>query len=365
MSERERRSRPKLLLVAAAGLAAILLGACAPRAITKTGREVEGLYNIVLVMATIVFVATEIAIIWQVVKYRRRKRERLQQEGLPPQIHGNRMIEMVWTGIPSVIVTVLFVMSIIVLYRVNNQTLDEKNANDPVDLVVNVNGFQWQWGFTYADPTGKDLGVNITGTGEQVPTLVVPVGQRIHFNLTSQDVIHSFYIPAFLFKRDLIPGHPNAFEVTIDPDKTGTYIGECAEFCGDFHNAMLFDMKAVTRAEFGTWLDEQRRQQAKGPSCSPQGAQLEETAKNIAFEEDCLAAPADQSFTIEFTNDDSGVPHNIAVFTDEKATKNLFTGEIFPGVATQTYQVSPLDPGRYFFRCDVHPDQMTGTLIVK
>jgi cytochrome c oxidase subunit 2 len=352
-------------LGAAAGVAAILLGACAPRAITKTGREVEGLYNIVLVMATIVFVAVELAIIWQVVKYRRRRNQRVEQEGLPPQIHGNRMIEIVWTAIPSVIVTVLFVMSIIVLYRVNNQTLDEKNASDPVDLVVNVNGFQWQWGFTYADPTGKDLGVNITGTGEQIPTVVVPVSERIHFNLTSQDVIHSFFVPAFLFKRDLIPGHPNAFEVTIDPDRTGMYVGECAEFCGDFHNAMLFNMRAVTPAEFDTWLAQEQKKQAKGPTCSPQGTEVDETAKNIAFEEDCLAAPANQSFTIKFTNDDAGTPHNIAIFTDESAKKNLFTGDIVTGVTTTTYSVSSLKPGTYFFRCDVHPDQMTGTFIVK
>src|SRR5438105_1006084 len=136
--------RKKVALLAAA--AALLLSGCAGQTITKTGRETANLYNIVLVMATIVFAATEGAIIWQVVKYRRR---RGRTTGLPPQIHGNRQIEILWTALPSVVIAALFVMSMKVLYDVN--------AEPKAALNVQVVAYQWQWTFNYLDSHGKPV----------------------------------------------------------------------------------------------------------------------------------------------------------------------------------------------------------------
>jgi cytochrome c oxidase subunit 2 len=103
--------------------------------------------------------------------------------------------------------------------------------------------------------------------------MVVPVGEPIHIVLTSADVDHAFYVPQFLFKRDAIPGHPNQFDVTItDP---GTYNGQCAEFCGIYHDRMLLSVQAVSRAEYDTWLAAQAAATAStgpsapGPSGSP------------------------------------------------------------------------------------------------
>lgn len=101
-----------------------------------------------------------------------------------------------------------------------------------------------------------------------------------------------------------------------------------------------------------------------GAPCQPAGSELRVVAEGIAFDQGCLAAPAGKPFTIEFQNDDAGIPHNVAIYTDPSATTSLFVGEIFAGPDGRTYQVPPLDPGTYFFRCDVHPTQMTGTFVV-
>jgi plastocyanin len=91
---------------------------------------------------------------------------------------------------------------------------------------------------------------------------------------------------------------------------------------------------------------------------------VEIAAQGIAFDRDTLEGPAGKPFTIEFQNDDAGTSHNVAIYTDSAASTQLFVGEIFPGAAARTYSVPALDPGTYFFRCDVHPTQMTGTVLV-
>jgi hypothetical protein len=99
-------------------------------------------------------------------------------------------------------------------------------------------------------------------------------------------------------------------------------------------------------------------------NCAPSGPKLSVTAHNIAFDTTCLAAPADQPFTIAFHNDDGSTEHDVAIYTDSSASTALFQGKLVTGVTTLTYDVKALPPGRYFFRCDVHP-QMNGTFIVK
>ena len=344
--------------------AAILLSACAPETITKTGHETASLYNIILVMATVVFAGVEIAIIYNAVRYRARK----GQDTLPEQIHGNRSIEILWTAIPSVIVLALFVMSMKVMVDVNHE--------QPAPLTVRVTGFQWQWSFEYfkgPDSAGKisPLGVTVAAGGQfQPPTLVLPVGERIHFIEVSNDVIHSFYVPDFFFKRDVVPGRTNTFDIPeIDPSKVGMYHGQCAELCGDFHNAMTFNLLAVKPGRFQDWLSTTAKQQKKQGVCSPAGTSLQIAAKNIHFDKSCLAAPAGQAFSVAFDNQDTNVPHNVEIYTSKAATQRLggATGatDTVTGPATTTYQVSALKAGTYYFQCDVHPSAMFGTFVVK
>jgi plastocyanin len=101
------------------------------------------------------------------------------------------------------------------------------------------------------------------------------------------------------------------------------------------------------------------------PKCTPSGAALTITAKSVKFDKDCLAAPANQPSTIEFDNQDASIPHNLSIYTDKSATKELFKGDEFVGVNKKTYNVPPLAPGSYHFHCDIHPTTMEGTFVVQ
>jgi plastocyanin len=238
-------------------------------------------------------------------------------------------------------------------------------------VTVNVTGFQWQWEFTYAgekvhvDPGKPPQDFSIKGTTTKPPQVYLPVGETIHFNEQSKDVIHSLYIPEFLFKRDLVPGHTNSFQITIS--KPGVYHGQCAQFCGLAHGQMHFYIHAVSRPQYNAWLADQIKKVESG--CPDDTTPGQIAAKNTAFDKDCLAEPANKAFTLTFNNQDTGIPHNVEIYTDKTASKRLggATGpaDLIKGPASTTYRVPALPPGRYYFHCDAHPDSMTGTLVVK
>jgi len=220
-----------------------------PEPITDEGKDIYNLYLLVLVMGTLVFIGVEAALIYILIRFRRK------DDALPPQTHGNNVLEIIWTSIPIVIVLALFVATFITLLNVENEAAEE-------DLTIEVTGFQFQWEFTYSM---DDLGTNtapegegtfsVIGTAAKEPTLVIPVDEPVEFRLRSDDVIHAFYIRDFLYKLDVIPGRDNRFVVTAR--ETGTYQGQCAELCGIGHAFMRFTLEIVTRAEFDQWVAEQ------------------------------------------------------------------------------------------------------------
>jgi cytochrome c oxidase subunit 2 len=212
-----------------------------PDGVTEQAKKVNDLYVIVFILAAIVFVAVEGAIILFAFRYRKKG------EKLPEQIHGNTAVEMVWTLIPAVIVAVLFTLS----WR----TLSDIEGSSQDALTVEVQAFQWQWQFTYPEED-----ITIFGTPEQPPELVVPVGQPVRLRLQSNDVIHSFYVPQFLRKLDVIPGRINEFEFAVTEE--GTYPGQCAEFCGLGHAQMTFSVRALPPDEFAAWVVSQKAQGA-------------------------------------------------------------------------------------------------------
>jgi cytochrome c oxidase subunit II len=173
-------------------------------------------------------------IIYAVIRFRKRNDE------LPPQIRYNLPIEVLYTVIPFVIIAVLFYYTAISENKVNKM---EPNP----DVTVGVVGFQWNWQFVYEDDK-----VQVTGDPQHPATLVLPVDKRIRFIETSPDVIHSFWVPAFLFKRDVVPGRFNAFELT--PTREGTYVGRCAEYCGEKHPRMNFEVKVVSQAAYDAYI---------------------------------------------------------------------------------------------------------------
>jgi cytochrome c oxidase subunit 2 len=196
-------------------------------------QDVASLFWIVTGVAAVVFVVVEALLIFAVVRYRRRF-----PDETPEQIEGNTRLEMIWTIIPAVILIVLFGLTLRVL-RVEN--------NAPADAyVVEVTGHQWFWEFNYPE-------TEVT-TNSRTDDLYIPADEPVVFEIRSNDVIHSFWVPELSGKIDAIPGHTNTlwFEA-----REGTYAGECAEFCGLEHYAMLFNVQVVPRDEFDSWMDNQ------------------------------------------------------------------------------------------------------------
>jgi cytochrome c oxidase subunit 2 len=189
---------------------------------------VAGLFYLVLSIAAVVFVLVEGLLIFAVVRYRRRDDE----DEEPAQIHGNSTLEIIWTVVPALIMALLFYLTL--------STIKAQQNTPPDAMTVEVIGHQWFWEIRY------DNGVILTDE------LRVPVGQPVELEITSKDVIHSFWIPQLAGKQDAIPGHVTStwFEV----EESGVYPGQCAEFCGLEHYAMLFEVQAMPREEFDAWM---------------------------------------------------------------------------------------------------------------
>ncbi|MGA4670334.1 cytochrome c oxidase subunit II [Propionibacteriaceae bacterium Y1923] len=183
-------------------------------------------------------------ILYAPLRYRRRK-----GNAVPRQTKYNLPMELLYTLVPLLIVAVLFFFTV----RAQNEVLDQ---SQPVDHTINVVGQKWSWTFNYMEQDNGEVGnvVHQVGTMSHIPDLYLPVDKTIRFNLESPDVIHSFWIPAFYFKLDAIPGHPNSFDVT--PTKLGTYDGKCAELCGTYHAHMIFKVHVVTEQEYLAKLNE-------------------------------------------------------------------------------------------------------------
>lgn len=341
-----------------------------PRAVTEQGASTRNLYDIVFAIAVAIFVLVEGLIIYAVVRYRRKPTD----TELPPQIHGNNLVELIWTVIPTLIVAFLFVVSWQTLNTVDGR------SNDPKVVQIRAVAARFQWTFEYLSPDGSQVLFT-----QLAPEMYVPAGETVRLSLRSPDVIHAFYVPQFLFKRDVVPGKENVFDFKVEASDAGqTFNGQCAELCGAYHDAMRFSVKALAPADFEAWLQTQianaKATPAPAPSASaapggasaapsaggaPAQAEIEVSATNIAFDQTTITAPANTPFTIKFQNNDAGVPHNIVIHDGTSISDPpLFDGEIFNGVDSRLYPVPALKPGTYLFSCKVHPN-MTGTLTVQ
>jgi len=189
----------------------------------------------------------------------------------------------------------------------------------------------------------------------------LPVDEPVQITLTSRDVIHSFFVPDLLFKRDAIPGRTSTFEFT--PTQLGTFHAQCAEFCGLWHSRMTFDVKVVSSLDYQAWIKQQRKA-AQSITCKPDGATLSLIAHDISWDKFCLAVPGDTPFTVNINNEDSGIEHNFSIYDSFFQEKNYFKAPKLTGPATASYDVGALPPGRYYFQCDVHGPAMSGAFIV-
>ncbi len=210
-------------------------------------------------------------IIWAVIFFRKKG------DRIPNQVRYNLPIEIMYTVIPFIMVGVLFYFTARDENRIDYLS---PTCTLPKCVVVDVTGFQWSWEFQYPQYVVKNSPAGVTefgamwngilGPGDNegdLPLLEIPVHMQVRFNLRSNDVIHSFWVLPFDFKRDVIPGHPNHFQVyTTSTLYSGPdTIGRCSELCGLYHSRMLFRIKIVTQAQFKTWvLAQQKLQNATG-----------------------------------------------------------------------------------------------------
>lgn len=340
-------------------------GFAPPQPVTAQGRDTEWIYRVVFTIAAIIFLLVEGLIIFAVLRYRRTDDE------LPAQTHGNLVAETIWTVVPAIIVVSLFFVSMGVQNKVE--------AKSPVtSVIIDVEGFQWQWNIGYGCPSSyaTDTDVNLaedcefvlTGLGAEGPDIHVPIGETVRFRLHAADVIHSFYVQQFLYKKDLIPGRVNSFDVLVE--QPGTYSGQCAELCGMSHAQMAFSLTAEDRSAFQAWYAEQATKPEPTPAPSGEpgpsgGATVEVSASNAtSFDQSELSAPADVPITFRFVNKDPNAPHNVAV-KGANADGSDFVGlPLAQAGETVDYVSPPMAAGSYTFYCSVHAN-MTGTLTVE
>ncbi len=182
-------------------------------------------------------------IFWAVIRYRRRG-----DDDLPTQVRYNLPIEVLYTIAPIIVVAVLFFFTV----EKQNKVLAEV-ANPDHEVIVTAQ--QWSWTFNYQKENGAGgEDVYDAGTTAQEPTLWLVEDQSVTFTLHSPDVIHSFWVPSFYFKRDVIPGRDQSFSMT--PTVQGDFVGRCAELCGYQHSRMLFNVHVTSQEEFDQHMAE-------------------------------------------------------------------------------------------------------------
>ena len=239
--------RCTLLRVCGADLLGAFAASCSssfgmPRGGTEQGQDIFSLWQTFMIAGIVVGVLVYGLIAWSLIRYRHRKRDAADARGR--SFDANVPLEVVYTLIPVVIVVVLFALSF--------RTEDRVDAVSPSpDVTLHAEAFAWGWHFTYGD-TGPTVVSPPSGLGVTGPTIELPLGRTTRVVLTSNDVIHAFWVPGFLFKRDAIPGRTTAFDLT--PTDLGTYQGVCAEFCGLNHAFMTFTVRVVEPQEFSAWL---------------------------------------------------------------------------------------------------------------
>jgi len=243
----------KALRALALVIPALLLTGCSkvselgfPEGVSSVNDVSLSLWQGAWITAGIVGVGTLILILWPAVFHRGKKGD----PEFPKQTQYNVPIEIVYTIIPFIIVAVLF------YFTATKESEITAKSTTPVHE-ISVVGIQWSWQFAYPEAGSQAV---VTGTPANPPTLVVPLGERVRYTITSNDVVHGFWIPAFMIQMQNLPGVTNHLEFTAN--KLGEYAGRCNILCGRAHSQMLFTVKVVTPAEYKIYLESLKGSQA-------------------------------------------------------------------------------------------------------
>jgi cytochrome c oxidase subunit 2 len=262
-----KRAR-SIALVAMASAGALLVSSCsaADKEEIKRLAQPEGVTDRTGGMASLWMGAWLAAllvgiVVWGLILYACFKFYRRRDDEIPVQTRYNLPIEILYTVAPVIMVLVFFFFTV----TVQNEVLADPKGGH-ADHTVTVVGQQWSWTFNYDKDPALDGSTTVYdgGTTADRPTLYLPVDRSVDIELRSPDVIHSFWVPAFLFKMDVVPGRDNNFSFT--PTREGTFKGRCAELCGTYHSRMLFDVKVVSEAEYKSHLQRLQQQGNIGPA---------------------------------------------------------------------------------------------------
>jgi cytochrome c oxidase subunit 2 len=213
------------------------------RGLTNQVDRVIDLWVVSWVVLLVVGVVTWVLILWAAIVYRRRK----GQTGLPAQLRYNMPIETFYTIVPLILVLGFFA------FTARDQVAIESPLEDP-DVSIEVYGKRWAWDFNYLNENVYSAGIQaqeMPGGGVDtglLPKLYLPVNKKVEIIIESRDVIHSFWVIDFLYKKDMIPARTNYWYFI--PQQEGVFRGKCAELCGEYHSLMLFEVHVVSEQEY-------------------------------------------------------------------------------------------------------------------
>jgi cytochrome c oxidase subunit 2 len=265
---RRRRFAPVALVLPLV----LLLASCASDAPQTTlepkgpiARSIDSLWDGVFLVAVVVFIIVEFGTLALVIRFRKRKGDTDEDDDdLPAQTHGNTRLELAWTILPAIMLAVVGFFTL--------TTLVDINERDEDDLTIQVTGQQWWWEYTYdSDGDGEFTDEDVLTAND----LVIPAGVDVNLDIRSNDVIHSYWIPALNGKKDAVPGrsHP----LRLNADEAGVYVGQCTEYCGLSHGYMRQRVVALPQDEFDAWLEDQQ-----GDAEMPSGEEAEAGAELFA-----------------------------------------------------------------------------------
>ncbi|HIY95185.1 MAG TPA: cytochrome c oxidase subunit II [Candidatus Rothia avicola] len=263
MSSQHRTSSKGLkgkAVAAATAVSALLLTGCSEQAsvgwlptqrgVTDNADTIMNLWIGTWIAALAVGLVTWGLMLWCIIAYRRRKYE----TGYPRQVSYHAPLEIFYTAIPIILIVSFFTFS----DRAERDITAPKS--ETADVTIEVYGKQWAWDFNYLDENVYFAGVQArldkegnVGVEETLPTLYLPVNSTVDLQLKSRDVIHSFWVPAFLEKRDTIPGMTNHMYFTTGSEPA-RYQGKCAELCGEYHSEMLFNVEVVSQEDYDAYI---------------------------------------------------------------------------------------------------------------
>ncbi|MDO4820771.1 MAG: cytochrome c oxidase subunit II [Rothia sp. (in: high G+C Gram-positive bacteria)] len=263
MSSQHRTSSKGLkgkAVAAATAVSALLLTGCSEQAsvgwlptqrgVTDNADTIMDLWIGTWIAALAVGLVTWGLMLWCIIAYRRRKYE----TGYPRQVSYHAPLEIFYTAIPIILIISFFTFS----DRAEREITAPKS--ETADVTIEVYGKQWAWDFNYLDEDVYFAGVQArldkqgdVGVEDTLPTLYLPVNSTVDLQLKSRDVIHSFWVPAFLEKRDTIPGMTNHMYFTTGSEPA-RYQGKCAELCGEYHSEMLFNVEVVSQEDYDAYI---------------------------------------------------------------------------------------------------------------